>query len=62
MSSLCCISAKIRLILGLVYVVCFVAQFVLLHFVYDLDKKKVEEMEQQLGRSNSELIGESLED
>ena len=56
------VAASIRIILGLVYIVCFVAQFVLLHFVYDLDKKKVEEMEQQLGRSNSNLIGESLED
>ena len=56
------VSFKIRLILGAVYLVCFIAQFVLLQFVYDLDKKKVEEMEKELGRSNDNLVGEKIED
>ena len=56
------VALKIRLILGAVYVVCFVAQFILLQFVYDLDKSKVEEMEKTLGRSNDDLVGETLDE
>ena len=56
------VALKIRLILGAVYVVCFIAQFLLLQFVYDLDRSKVEEMEKVLGRSNDDLVGESLDE
>ena len=56
------VAPKVRLILGLVYVVCFLLQFVLLQFVYNLDKKTVAEMEVTLGRNNDNLIGESLDE
>ncbi len=56
------VAFKIRMILGGVYLVCFILQFVLLQFVYDLDKNKVEEMEKELGRSNDRLVGEKIED
>lgn len=56
------VAPKVRLILGLVYIVCFVVQFVLLQFVYNLDKKTVAEMEVKLGRNNDNLIGESLDE
>ena len=55
------VALKIRIILGVVYMVCFVAQFVLLHWVYDLDKKKVEEMEAKLGRTNEVDINQHLD-
>ena len=56
------VAPKVRLILGLVYIVCFLIQFVLLQFVYNLDKKTVAEMEKTLGRSNENLIGEQLDE
>ena len=55
------VALKIRIILGVVYMVCFVAQFALLHWVYDLDKKTVEEMEAKLGRTNEVDINQHLD-
>ena len=42
-----------RILLGAAYVITFALQFVLLHFVYNLDKEKVAEIEKTLGRSNT---------
>ena len=56
------VAPKVRIVLGLVYIVCFVAQFALLQFVYNLDKEKVKEIEAKLGRNNDDLIGENLDE
>lgn len=56
------VAPKVRLVLGLVYAVCFVIQFALLHFVYNLDKKTLAEIEEKLGRNNDNLIGEQLDE
>lgn len=56
------VNTNIRILLGVAYLVFFILQFVLLAFVYNLDKKKVAEIEATLGRSNADLIGKSDED
>ena len=56
------VNSNIRILLGIVYVVCFVAQFVLLLFVYNIDKKKVQEMAQTLGRENTIENAKSMDD
>ena len=59
------VNSNIRILLGIVYVVCFVAHFVLLLlllFVYNLDKKKVHEMAQTLGRENTIENAKSMDD
>ena len=58
------VNSNIRILLGIVYVVCFVAHFVLLLllFVYNLDKKKVYEMAQTLGRENTIENAKSMVD
>ena len=55
-------ATNVRILLGLVYIVCFAIQFVLLHWVYNLDKKTVSEIETKLGRSNADKIGQKDED
>ena len=47
------VSGNMRILLGAAYVITFALQFVLLHFVYNLDKAKVAEIEKTLGRSNT---------
>lgn len=49
-------SSEVRIMLGIVYLVAFIIQFTVLLFGYNLNKKKVLEIEQQLGRSNEEFI------
>ena len=56
------VNSNIRILLGIVYIVCFVAQFVLLLFVYNIDKKKVQEMAQTLGRENTIENAKSMDD
>ena len=56
------VNSNIRILLGIVYVVCFVVQFILLLFVYNLDKKKVQEMAQTLGRENTIENAKSMDD
>ena len=56
------VNTNIRLLLGIVYIVAFVAQFVLLNFVYDLSKKKVAEMAETLGRINTIENSKAIED
>ena len=46
------VANNIRLLIGGVYLVCCVVQFVMLKFVYPLTKGKVEEMNIKLGRAN----------
>lgn len=56
------VAQKVRIVLGIVYLVCFIGQFVLLHWVYNLDKKTVDEMEETLGRSNIDMVGQDFEE
>ena len=56
------VAQNVRIVLGAVYLICFVGQFALLQWVYNLDKKKVEEIEATLGRSNIDLVGQDFED
>ena len=46
------VANNIRLLIGGVYLVCCLVQFIMLKFVYPLSKDKVEEMNKQLGRVN----------
>ena len=56
------VNSNIRILLGIVYVVCFLAQFVLLLFVYNINKKKVQEMAKTLGRENTIENAKSMVD
>ena len=56
------VSTNVRVLLGVAYLGCFALQFVLLLWVYNLDKKKVAEIEATLGRSNENLIGKNDEE
>lgn len=56
------VANKIRLVVGAVYCVCSLIQFVMIKFVYPLTKEKVTEMNLKLGRNNDELIGQKEED
>lgn len=49
-------SSQVRTMLGIVYLVAFIIQFCVLLFGYNLNKKKVEEIEKSLGRSNDEIV------
>ena len=44
---------RIRILIGAVQFVCCLGQFVFLTFVYNLDKKKVQEIQEKLGRVNN---------
>lgn len=45
------VANNIRILIGVVYFICMVVQFVMIKFVYPLDKKAIEEMNAKLGRS-----------
>lgn len=53
---------KIRIIVGAVYFVCCLVQFVMIRLVYPLNKEKVNEITVALGRNNDELIGQQGEE
>ncbi|MFV0413632.1 MAG: hypothetical protein ACK5L3_10250, partial [Oscillospiraceae bacterium] len=52
----------IRILIGAIQFACIGFQFVLLRFMYNLDKKTVLEMETKLGHDNAGIIGRDLED
>lgn len=56
------VANRIRLVIGAVYCVCSLIQFIMIKFVYPLTKEKVTEMNLKLGRNNDELIGQKEED
>ena len=46
------VANNIRLVIGIVYCVCSLVQFIMIKYVYPLSKDKVEEMNAALGRTN----------
>ena len=56
------VANNIRIMIGVVYCVCSLVQFVMIKFVYPLTKDKVTELNIALGRNNDELIGQQGED
>jgi len=48
-------STNVRILLGLVYIVCFAIQFALLLWVYNLDKKTLAEVSAKLGREENTI-------
>lgn len=46
------VANRIRVLIGTVYFICLLVQFIMIKFVYPLDKKEVEEMNIKLGRIN----------
>lgn len=48
-------STNVRILLGLVYIVCFAIQFALLLWVYNLDKKTLAEVSAKLGRDENTI-------
>ena len=56
------VANNIRLVIGIVYLVCSLIQFIMIKFVYPLTKQKVEEMNKQLGRVNEVEIFQQQED
>lgn len=55
-------AGQVRILLGIVYIVTFMIQFFVLLFGYDLNKKKVNEMEIKLGRVNEIKPAEEFND
>jgi len=53
---------NVKRLVAIVYFVCLALQFVFLKFVYNLDKKKVDEMQIKLGRTSNDLIGQTGDD
>ncbi len=56
------VANNIRQMIGWVYLGGLVLMFVFLQWVYNLDKKAVEEMETALGRNNASLVGQTAEE
>ena len=56
------VANNVRILIGLVYAVCMLLQFVCLKFIYNLDKNATLEMEAKMGHTNAELIGEDRDD
>ena len=56
------VANRIRLLIGGVYLVCSLVQFIMIKYVYPLTKEKVAEMNAALGRENNDLIGAQMED
>lgn len=55
------VANNIRVMIGCVHAVCIALQFIFLKFVYNLDKKKVAEMESYFGRVPTANVVENLE-
>lgn len=49
-------SEQVRIMLGVVYLVAFAIQFIVLLFGYNLNKAKVIKIENALGRSNNDIV------
>lgn len=56
------VANNVRIMIGLIYVVCCAAQFIALHFIYNLGKKEVENMQIALGRMNEVNVYAKEED
>lgn len=52
------VANNIKILVASLYLIGVVLQFVFLKFYYNLDKKTVEQMETELGRNNTEKVGE----
>ena len=46
------VANNVRIMVGLIYGICCLAQWICIKFVYNLGKKEVEEMQIKLGRVN----------
>lgn len=49
-------SKQVRMMLGVIYLVAFALQFIVLLFGYNLNKAKIFEIENALGRSNNDIV------
>ena len=49
-------SKQVRMMLGVIYLVAFALQFIVLLFGYYLNKAKIFEIENALGRSNNDIV------
>jgi GPH family glycoside/pentoside/hexuronide:cation symporter len=56
------VANSIRQMIGYVYLGGIALMFVFLQWIYNLDKKTVEEMETALGRNNAALVGQTAEE
>ena len=56
------VANRIRILIGIVYCVCSLVQFVMIKFVYQLTKDKVDEMNRKLGRSNEVKVSLNNDD
>ena len=56
------VANNIRIVVGAIYAVCSLIQFIMIKFVYPLTKEKVEEMNKQLGRVNEVDVFQQQED
>lgn len=57
------VANRIRMLIGAVYAVCSLVQFLMIKFVYPLTKEKVAEMNAKLGRTNEvDLVASMQED
>ena len=56
------VANRIRLLIGVVYAVCSLVQFVMIKFVFPLTKEKVAEMNLKLGRTNELKVELNTED
>lgn len=56
------VANNIRQMIGYVYLFGLALMFVFLKWVYNLDKKAVANMEAELGRSNTDLVGQAKEE
>lgn len=53
------VANSVRILIGIVYMVCMLLQYVCLRFVYNLDKKTTLNMEEALHHTNVDLVGET---
>ena len=57
------VANRIRMLIGGIYAVCSLVQFLMIKFVYPLTKEKVAEMNQKLGRTNNvDIVAAMQED
>lgn len=56
------VANRVRILIGIVYMICMLLQYVCLRFVYNLDKNTTLEMEAALDRSNTNLVGKNQEE
>lgn len=56
------VANSVRILIGIVYMVCMLLQYVCLRFIYNLDKKTTLDMEAALGHTNTDLVGESQDE